>query len=274
MIGLASAAEVGARLFGAEDFRFQFGMRRGGGHWFEAPRGDERALADRRRWLAQAPRECLAWSPEADAVWPAVAACFAGGDLPPAVRDGGLAGCRALGESWEPDFLVMRRGGDGEIRLAGGCVCFPSSWELAGKVGRGVADIHGVVPTLNASLGDRIHTFLGRLSGEAVFERENWGLAAVGERNHHPARLWPRLDGGARVATTFLRVEHQAFRALPGGHGLLFVIRLAVYPLAEVLATPGVRENLCRQLLSMPEEVAAYKGLARARPALVAELAS
>lgn len=269
---LSPAAEVGAHLFGPEDFRFQFGMRRGGGHWFEAPWGDPSALADRRAWLERAPEECVVWTPEANQVWPAVREVFRGGDLPPAMDAGGVAGCRALGGAWEPDFLLLRRGTDREFRLVGGCVCFPSSWEVAEKLGRGVTDIHDVVPTLNSSLGERIRTFLDRLPGGAVFERENWGLAAVAERNHHPSRRWPRLEAGARLESTHLRVEYQAFRALPEVDGLLFVIRLAVYPLAEVLGAPGVRDHFRRQLESMPEEVAVYKGVARARPALLEEL--
>ncbi|MEY4090242.1 MAG: hypothetical protein RJB55_2513, partial [Verrucomicrobiota bacterium] len=41
-------------------------------------------------------------------------------------------------------------------------LCFPTSWSLEEKIGRGLEEIHGPVPGLNAALGPSIHQVLGR----------------------------------------------------------------------------------------------------------------
>jgi dimethylamine monooxygenase subunit A len=260
--------QLPARLFGGDRYAFQFGMHRGDADWFDLAGSDPDALADRRHWLAATPERCLVWHPDAALVLQEACTLFSG-QVPVGDTVEALAGMSA---GWEPDFLLLRRSEAGEFRLVGGAVCFPSSWDVREKLGLDVTAIHDVVPTLNATLGAKIRTFLGRLPAEGVFERENWGLAAHGERNAHPERGMPRLTGAATVDTTWLRVEHQAFRALPRIGGILFVIRLTVHPLAEVLAVPGARELFVRQLASMPGEIAAYKGIAPAREALVREM--
>src|SRR5690606_34211742 len=68
--------------------------------------------------------------------------------------------CRILGESWEPDFVLLRPEEDGAFRVVAGCVCFPSSWSLAEKIGHPMEFVHGVVPGLNAALGQQINSFL------------------------------------------------------------------------------------------------------------------
>ena len=135
-----------------------------------------------------------------------------------------------------------------------------------------MAEIHSPVPTLNASLGPRIRTFLDRLPTDGILVRENWGLAAVPDRNLHPALQHPRLTADADPGRVWLRVEHQAFRAVPGVDGILFVIWLTVHPLREVLEVPGVAPLFCRALESMPEPIAVYKGVAAARMGLIGRI--
>src|SRR5207247_2314497 len=150
---------------------------------------------------------------------------------------------RALGEFWEPDFLLLKTSADGEIRLLGGCVCFPSSWRLSEKIGRPVEFIHSVVPGLNAGLGTAIHTFLAKLKPGIAWQRFNWGLSRSPELNQHPERRLPPLDATVRLAEVWLRVEDQALVALPKSGGILFGIRIVNRSLAEVAANPAAREG-------------------------------
>lgn len=266
--------DLAARLFSGDRFAFQFGMRRGDGDWFQLDATPSAPVLERQRWFRDTPDRCFVWLDEA-AEAAAEAITLFGGFVPgfpiPASANSRDA-LLALANHWEPDFLLLRRDGSGEYRLVAGAVCFPSSWDVREKLGHDVTHIHGVVPTLNPTLGTKIRTFLARLTPEGVFERENWGLAAHGELNAHPERGLPRLDSTARIASTWLRVEHQAFRALPASGGLLFTIRLTVHPLSEVLTTPATRDDFARQLATMPDEIATYKGIAPARAALLSEL--
>ena len=262
------------RLFTEGDFAFRFGMQRPGQEWFRWDRPESEALQERHRWLSEEPGRHLAWIPEAlpllqetEGLFPEPTEGPGGvGEPQPADR------LKSLSLRWEPDLLLLRRDASGEFRLVAGAVCFPSAWDLREKIGHSVEAIHAGVPTLNATLGSRIHTFLDRLPPGQTFERDNWGLAAHGERNAHPDRALPRLTAEATLETTWLRLEHQAFRMLPRSRGLLFAIHLTAHPLARVLRTPEDSRRLASQLRSMPDAIAAYKGILTARETLIRQL--
>jgi len=175
------------------------------------------------------------------------------------------ARCLELGSVWEPDFLLLACGSDGVMRLWGGCVCFPSSWSLAEKLGQPIDVIHGVVPGLNDQIGPQIHHFLTRLKPEVAWLRHNWGLSRSSELNQHPSRHLPRLDVTVRPEEVWFRVEHQALVALPRTGGVLFGIRVTVYSLMELKMDATASQRLAHGLATMPEPVAQYKGLASAR---------
>jgi hypothetical protein len=179
----------------------------------------------------------------------------------PAPQERGLR----LGEIWEPDFLLLRPDAAGRFQLVGGCVCFPSSWSLAEKVGQPMEFIHAPVPGLNAQLGRSIDTFLTKLAPGTAWFRHNWGLSRSAELNQHPSRSLPRLNSSVTPKEVSLRVERQALMALPSSGGVLFAIRIEMHSLAKVKRDAAVAEHLARALRTMPEEVAAYKGLAAAR---------
>lgn len=256
------------RLFPEGDFAFGFGMQRPRQEWFRWSPPDHEALQERRHWLSADPHRHLAWTDDAAPVLREAGALFP--DLPTAPSDADAL--KELSRRWEPDLLLLRRDPLGQFRLVAGAVCFPSAWDPREKVGKTVDAIHAGVPTLNATLGTRINAFLDRLPPGQTFERDNWGMAAHSQRNAHPDRALPRLTDDATLETTWLRLEHQAFRALPDSGGLLFAIHLTVHPLASVLRPPGARDRLARQLRSMPDPIAAYKGILPARDRLLHQL--
>ena len=67
---------------------------------------------------------------------------------------------------------MERQGRD--YRLTASCVCSPSDWRLAEKIGRTLDSIHHPVPTLNEKLGATMVQFFSRLPEAAIFERRNW----------------------------------------------------------------------------------------------------
>lgn len=180
--------------------------------------------------------------------------------------------CRLIGSRIEPDWVVLRADGEQLYRLIGGAVCFASSWEMTEKLGRHVELIHVIVPGLNPVLGNAIKIFLSKLEPGVAWERENWGLSADGELNHHPSLPWKRLGADATLDSTWLRLERQLFMKLPRTGAVLFGIRLNPYPLSEIAADTKVAARLARALKTMPEDVAVYKGIEPARAALIAEL--
>jgi hypothetical protein len=82
----------------------------------------------------------------------------------------------------------------------------------------------------------------------------------------------PRLDASAELTEIWLRIEHQALVALPRTRGVLFGIRIAMRPLADVKTDLPLARGLARALRTMPEEMARYKGIAAVRDKLALAL--
>ena len=139
-------------------------------------------------------------------------------------------------------------------------------------MGRSLDYIHEVVPGLNVQLGAAIHSFLRKLAPGVAWLRSNWSLSRSPELNQHPERNLPRLDSTVAHRQVWLRIEHQALVRLPGSDGVLFGIRIAVHPLADVMRDAEVCHRLYRALETMPEPMARYKNHAEARPQLLAIL--
>lgn len=264
-------------LLADEDYQFKLRFQRGEiDAYFRPTEGHRELMAQRRHWLRSASGTYAAHLPEADALLEetielAQSTQTLAGDSASVIQNESLPiqRCRALGESWEPDFLLLKPDAPGPPRLLSGCACFPSSWSLAEKIGRPLDFIHGVVPGLNEKLGAQINLFLDKLRPGAAWQRTNWGLSRSPELNQHPSRGIPRLDASVRLDEVWLRVEHQALVALPRSGGILFGIRIALHPLAEVKFDPTATKGLRRALETMPEAMARYKGLATARTRII-----
>ena len=249
-----------AELFPAQDFGFRLTLKRGAITDFFAPSdGADAVLSERRRWLNDAPGNYVIDGPELAPVWRDVAQLV------------GAQGETALdlGGECDADLVLLRRDDDEVFRVRGGVVVFPTSWSLPEKRGLTLAEAHGVVPGLNPAIGAAIDRFLERLKPDSSAGRSNWGFAASPELNLHPGLDRPRLTAATGLDRVWLRVEHQILAALPQSGAILFGIRIALHPLAEVLADAEARRGLHRALVTMPEPVAHYKGLADLMPSLL-----
>ena len=259
------------------DYRFSFRFERADPRAFFGPTVLHRELvAQRRSWLENESERYGALLPEGEPLLnETIELCRHWGVLED--RAGSFLNypqrmwlrCIALGCAVEPDFLLLRTEGSGAPRLAGGVVCFPSSWSLEEKIGRPITSIHEVVPGLNDSLGSQINSFLMKLRPDVGWSRTNWGLSRTAELNQHPARGLPRLDDQVGLEDVWLRVEHQLLVALPKTSGILFGIRIAHHALAEIQKNELLAQRLAHALRTMPEPVAVYKGLVKAREILL-----
>ncbi|HTO02092.1 MAG TPA: heme-dependent oxidative N-demethylase subunit alpha family protein, partial [Opitutus sp.] len=196
---------------------------------------------------------------------------------PPTMEGGfdrpiGDASLKGLGGTLEPDFVFLSADVEGNFRMRGGVVCFPSGWALQEKMGHTLEFIHGVVPGLNPLLGSPINQFLSKLKPGVAFQRDNWGIAATDELNQHPSRCLPAPSLPVAFDQLWLRVEHQALIALPRSNGVLFGIRIVNHRLDSLVNERSVVPGLTRALLSMPEPVAAYKRLETVRGPLAEAL--
>lgn len=267
-------------------FRFQMALRPGEGPPFFAPTPHHgEVMAERRALLTPQPNAYAAALPDTAPVLRATASLVqqwlaeagtADPTLPPGPESDtpvDLARwCARAGSTWEPDWVVLSPDTESGSALLAGAVCFPSGWALLDKLGRPLHDVHAPVPGLNPALGRQITVFLDRLKPGAVWLRDNWGLSADSALNHHPSVPLRRLDSQAQLTATWLRYEEQLLCRLPDNSGILFAIRVGRVRLSEILPFPEVTRRLTTALRTMPEDVAAYKGIAVARASLLQQL--
>lgn len=265
-----------AELFPRDDFRFHLTLRTTEpGEFFRAAGVGGQVLTERRHWLDSEPARHAALQPEGERLLEQFSQCVrawglvehADADSPP------LEQLRRLGCALEPDFLLLSREAEGQFRLRGGVLCFPTSWALEEKMGLAMDEIHGAVPGLNRAIGTSIHQFLSRLKPGRAFCRDNWGIAATDALNLHPARQLAAPSRPVALNRLWLRVEHQALLALPEGDGIVFGIRIALHRLDTVAADRAAAEGLRRSLATMPADLQAYKRVAAIAAELCAALA-
>ena len=88
--------------------------------------------------------------------------------------------------------------------------------------------------------------------------------------NYHPELHRQRLDETVTIGELHLRVEQQLFTGIPGG--VLMGIRIETCPLADLSADPVAWQGIAEKIRTMPDDVAAYKGIGSAREAMLDEM--
>jgi hypothetical protein len=255
-------------LFPDADFAHRLTVKRGDLHAFFAPTGEhDEIMAERNHWLNASPHDYVAAFPEAVPLIAEAARVVA-----PDVEVSGDANrdLIAIGCAVEPDIVLLKKGADDVFRVVAGCVCFPSSWSLPEKLGLPLDQVHSVVPDLNSSIGAPISRFLAKMQKGAAWERSNWGMSAVPDRNQHPARSLPRLKRPLSADHVWLRVEDQVLSILPETGGLLFGLRIICKTVAAIDSEqPEIAASLRRALATMPDEMTRYKNIDAVRDELV-----
>jgi hypothetical protein len=156
----------------------------------------------------------------------------------------------------QEDLCVLLR--DDVWRLQAACVCFPSRWRLAEKIGNSLGDIHAPVPLYDEILANPTNAFFDRLTPERSFWRLNWTLLDRPEL-HQPA------GGKSRTCANsdewYFRVERQTLRQLARTRAVVFTIRTYVAPLREMIESDSqFGENLVRAIEESPPAIHEYKG--------------
>lgn len=182
-----------------------------------------------------------------------------------AERAGGMYPLELAGRLVQEDWCVMEDVA-GVSTLTAGCVCFPSRWSLAEKLGRPMGDIHGPVPFFADQIGRPADRFMAAIKPDRPVWRVNWSLHDGPDLFRPTAPpMWAvrPLEPADVPDRVWLRVERQTLRRLPATGAVLFGIRTHVRPLADLAARPEVAAGLGAVLRGWPAAVVAYKGCGR-----------
>ncbi|HET9089161.1 MAG TPA: DUF3445 domain-containing protein [Acidimicrobiales bacterium] len=154
----------------------------------------------------------------------------------------------------QEDLCVLER--DDEWRLVAACVCFPSRWNLAEKIGTSLDAIHSPVPGYDESLAAPTRKVFDRLEPDKSFWRLNWTLLDNADLFQPGARV----PGESAPEDWFFRVERQTIRRLARSRAVVFTIRTYVSALSSLLGDEEFTENLLRALRGAPLSTREYKG--------------
>jgi hypothetical protein len=156
----------------------------------------------------------------------------------------------------QEDFCVLVR--DDAWRLRAACVCFPSRWDLAQKIGTTLDEIHSPVPGYDRELSTPTNSFFDRLRPERSYWRLNWTLLDHADL-FQPQRA--RVAPSGELEDWFFRVERQTLRQLPHTNAIVFTIRTYVASAASLrVSDQQFVPALLRGLDTAPRDVQDYKG--------------
>lgn len=247
--------------------------------WFEHDESRERDLAEKRRLLAERRAAVLSVRPEGEAPsrelrdrlvdhLGATAPDLLGAALTRLQGEGPRHPLESAALMVQDDLCLLDGSGEGAAVLVAACVCFPTRWRLAEKIGRPLDAIHAKVPGLERRVGRSIDAFLRLLVPGKVYQRFNWGLTDDPEL-HQPEARPPAPIAEAEIGRRLhVRVERQTLARLAESRAIVFAIRVHQRPLAEIRARPGAARGLLEAVEALPPDLLAYKGLAPYAPAL------
>ncbi len=185
-----------------------------------------------------------------------------------ALKDPTLAPLEVAARLVQEDLCVMERRGE-RWHLSAGCVCFPTRWDLAPKLGCSLVELHAPVPGYNDQLSVSTDRFFDRLRPGRIVWRTNWSLVDSPELFLPPSRRCSGSGITARNAgeRVWLRVERQTLRRFPETDTILFTIRVYRNPLRDLRGRPEAARDLLGALDTMAPELARYKSLPALREA-------
>lgn len=233
-------------------------------HWLEVDDRRDEELALKSRLLSEMPASVVATQPEGHApseeLYDEVLRWLTtygprSGDVAPLGGDHPVVAAARLVQE---DLCVLVR--DDVWRLRAACVCFPSRWSLATKIGRSLDDIHAPVPGYRDVLSRPTTGVFDRLRSERSFWRLNWTVL------DDPALFQPSAARSPNAATVqdvtqwYFRVERQTIRRLAATGAIVFTIRNYVCPVTELAGQPEFLEHLRAGIEGAPADMQAYKG--------------
>lgn len=136
-------------------------------------------------------------------------------------------------------------------------VRLPSGWDPAQKIGGTLDQVHQPVPGMQ-SVRRADRELAKMMITRPPMQRFVWGMQYDDHLDHHPARH-RRKDFSSDDPHVTVRIERQVIVGFGSVHAALFLIRLHLYPLAELSAEE--REALARGIESMSPEARRYKNV-------------
>ncbi|KAM4054307.1 putative HRQ family protein 2 [Hirsutella rhossiliensis] len=163
------------------------------------------------------------------------------------------AALRAIGETVEEDMFLLHDTPEGHKSVAFVC-CFAAGFDPSTKLGKGLKQIHGPVPSFD-KIGPSMERFFARLQVGKNVKRLNWVVQTHGELlvcDSHATHNAGKGHGEIDFGQTFLRVELQTLSRLPQTRAVLFSFKTYMYPIRQI-KDEGLGSDLAAAVEGMKE---------------------
>jgi hypothetical protein len=131
----------------------------------------------------------------------------------------------------QEDVLMLEARPEGHV-LTSGVLCFPASWTLREKLGRGLVGVHAPVNRYDAQMAQRVERVLSALQpGKAVW-RAN--VLCYNDPDLHQPRRESEKRPFDPAAPLWVRVERQTLMRLAPSNAIVFTIHTHIVPHARL----------------------------------------
>jgi hypothetical protein len=193
------------------------------------------------------------------------------------VCDNTLHPLEIAGRLVQDDLCLMSKDpATGKYHLTAACLCFPTRWRLAEKIGQPLDIIHDPVPEYQRKLASPMDRLFEHFKLGKPIWRTNWSILDDPSlfqpaRRVRPADL-PPLTAENAGDMYWMRIERQTLRRLPVSQDILFTIRIYVQTFTELARKPENAKYLAASLRNFSADMRDYKRLDPVLPAVLAWL--
>ena len=161
------------------------------------------------------------------------------------------------------DIAIMRRFSEG-WKLSSGCICFPSLWNIADKVGRVLADVHSPVPGFGHATRQAhvIEQMFDNLRVNEPVVRFNYSVHDQARLHLPDSRESRKLPLENVVSDShYIRSERQTLTRMPGSGDVVFTIDTSHRQIGDL--TDEERQMIESHLPRLSDEELHYKGFVK-----------
>jgi len=183
-----------------------------------------------------------------------------------------LSQAGALRSDMQDDFVLMTAENEKDLRASLMAVAMPSGWNPAEKLGQRFLQLHQPVAGADM-IRQAAPSLCAMMRAPGALRRYVWTLVNSAELSRHPDDASD--DSVRSIEDVWFRCERQTSYSLLKGAVVLFLIRVYVVKLTEVLAVDPARAGLLHAALSsMSAPIIAYKSLQQIQPLVLRSLGS
>ncbi|KAK6504381.1 hypothetical protein TWF506_002582 [Arthrobotrys conoides] len=164
------------------------------------------------------------------------------------------------------DFAIMMpdEGRGGKYVFVAGIICSSIGWDLGGKIGKVLGDIHGAVPEYKDKMEMSMDRYFSKLTLDKPIQRGSWDIVVGEPLFVCPGEEFEKRRSGQdetiKEEDLTLRVDWQTLRRLPLSGAIVFNYKALFTPIKEFEDEPGLPALVEKVFMEGNKKILKYKG--------------